>query len=262
MVFARIALLAAVALGATGAVAAGLGDYTAVTYNTQGAKWTDVVRLVPAYDIIALQEAGAHPDMWGKPTTVDSQNCTVGPSQVATFEVLEYTWKYGTGDKSAYVYYLESDAFGHRVNAAFVTKSKASKALVFCPQRDNTSAGTYGRPLLGIILPDNLLYFTTHAGSYGNNQYNDADNIVSAVNLAEAKIDVCWAILGDFNRDPAKLTVPQGARIIRSGKATQQKGGELDYMVAREKNCSEKMAAAVLNGMSSDHFPVAFHAEK
>ena len=69
MTLRRAVMFVAVTLATTSALGAGLRDYSAVTYNTQGAKWSDVFSLVPKYDIVALQEAGAQPTMWGTATT-------------------------------------------------------------------------------------------------------------------------------------------------------------------------------------------------
>jgi hypothetical protein len=72
--------------------------------------------------------------------------------------------------------------------------------------------------------------------------------------------DACWALLGDFNREPELLRqLPKDTQTLNSAQATHQGGGELDYMVALNKNgCSDNISATVLPGMSSDHLPVKF----
>jgi hypothetical protein len=258
----RTLIVATVGLAATGALAAGLQDYSAVTYNSQGAKWSDVVSLVPNYDVVAVQEAGAQPNMWGKATSVAKKQCNDESGHTTHLEVFEYHWSYDTGGKTAYVYFLESDAFGSRVNVAFIVKQKSSSTTILCPARDNTKKGVTGRPILGITMPNGTTYYTMHAGSYGDNHYNDADNIVKEV-TDSASTSGCWAILGDFNRDPKKLNVSSD-RLVNSGMATHMgdAGGELDYMVVPNKKCKGDLSAAVLNGKGSDHAPVAFKGTK
>ncbi len=84
-------------------------------------------------------------------------------------------------------------------------------------------------------MPNHAMYFTMHAGSYGNNQYNDADNIVSAVTKLLKDKSTCWAILGDFNREPEQLKNVTKDQRVNTGQPTHMGDTprELDYMVVR-----------------------------
>src|ERR1700759_5204205 len=52
----------AIAKAVPGALSAGLAYYTVLTYNPQGAKWSNVASLLKTADIVALQEVGSDPD--------------------------------------------------------------------------------------------------------------------------------------------------------------------------------------------------------
>lgn len=267
MTLRRAILFATVGLVTTGALAAGLDDYVMVTYNTQGTKWgTDISSLMlkDAYQVVAVQEAGPKPDMWGTGKVVNTEKCTDSSGHTETFQVLQYAWN--NGKKPAAVFFLNSDTIGHRVNAAFAVDATISptSATIICPQQDNTKKGTPGRPILGITMPNHAMYFTMHAGSYGNNQYNDADNIVSAVtNLLKDK-STCWAILGDFNREPEQLKNVTKDQRVNTGQPTHMGDTprELDYMIVRSQQCRGDLLAERLNGKGSDHIPVGFKTKK
>lgn len=267
MTLRRTILFATAGLVATGALAAGLDDYVVVTYNSQGDKWgTDIstLMLVDHYEVVAVQEAGPKPDdkKWGAPTIEHEEKCQDSSGHTETFQVLHYAWN--NGKKPAYVFFLNSDTIGNRVNAAFAVDARISPiaATIVCPQKDNTTKGTLGRPILGITMPNGAMYFTMHAGSYGKNQYNDADNIVTAVSDLLKDKSTCWAILGDFNRDPKKLKGVNVDQLVNTGKATSMSGSELDYMVVRSKACKGVFFAERLNGKGSDHAPVGFMTKK
>jgi hypothetical protein len=254
----RTVLIAAVGLVGSGALATGLDS--SLTYNSRGAKWSDIQPLLHNHEVIAIQEAGPKPEQFSNATIAYTQKCRDDLGKDQDYNVIEYTWNYQTSGGLGFVYYLESDFLGKRVNAAIVIKDRAIKAGIICPQPDNTKKAATVRPILYVQTAKNKIYYTMHGGSYGDNTYNDADSIVKAVNNQFKKNDgMCWAILGDFNRDPNKLQLPsQDNVIVKTGKATHEKGGELDYMVVRDKDCRGDLNAILETGKSSDHWPVSF----
>jgi len=272
----RQALLAgAVGLVASGALAAGLDHYSVATYNSQGDKWaTDIAILAKKYEVLAIQEVGNEPKVWGNGKQLKKVYCADQSNRLVSFEVKAFTWDRQRAGAS-YVYFLGSNR--ERVNAAFVLQKPlndpANDVAIVCPQPDNTRKEKVGRPILGIKMPEGQMYFTMHAGSYGDNLYNDADNIVEAVSgldVFQKDTSLCWAILGDFNREPdgfsnevknAYPRVNPGQPTHMSGKKGE-KDRELDFMIVRDKKCEGDLVASVPNGYSSDHLPVEFKAGK
>jgi hypothetical protein len=261
----RFALVVAVGLIGSGALAATLDGYTALTYNSQGDKWgTDMLPLSKKYQIVAVQEVGNRPDkVLGTPKEGPKVSCSDALG-TTDYQVLEYTWKNQRDNTHSYVYFLDSHR--QRVNTAFVLQDQLKdfekNTTIVCPQPDNTRNEKVGRPILGITMPNGALYFTMHAGSYGNNKYNDADNILNAVSGLFKKNDKkCWAILGDFNREPTQLTHVSKDQWVNSNEPTtpfSDAPRELDYMIARDKDCKGALVASIVGGRSADHAPVEF----
>ncbi|MGW7413385.1 RICIN domain-containing protein [Streptomyces sp. NPDC054863] len=70
-----------------------------------------------------------------------------------------------------------------------------------------------------------------------------------------------WAVLGDFNLNPAvaaNLNLPADARVYNSGQATHQGGGELDYMISNVETDNWQATVGINRG--SDHWPVYFQS--
>jgi hypothetical protein len=125
------ALLLSVWLSPTPAYAVALEFHTPVTYNMQGgtasyeSKWTDDVKpLSQAHDVVALQEAGTD----APPTSTQIQ---AGQLSGYTFSVSKWDIDTHSGSESRpdyrYVYFLETDPNGHRVNLAIVIRQQADK---------------------------------------------------------------------------------------------------------------------------------------
>jgi len=101
-------------------------------------------------------------------------------------------------------------------------------------------------------------YFTVHGLSGGGGDdgplLTEIDQRVRAWTGANAQ----WTAAGDFNVDPATLraraTFPQNAAIRNTGLATHVNGGELDYVVTSEVNCTVQPLR--LSGATPDHFAV------
>jgi hypothetical protein len=147
---------------------------------------------------------------------------------------------------------METDPNGHRVNLAMVTQHPAD-AVWFVGSTFASSRTSFG------LRFGNTIFFTVHGLSGGG---NDVPGMVNSIADATQRAGRDYAIMGDFNRDPASLDgrLRASAHIYRSGRVTQQSGGELDYMVA-----SRDMGALGLlyqghipGGFSADHYPVEF----
>jgi hypothetical protein len=253
-----VVVLAASCLTAvsTSAQAANLEQHNPVTYNMQGAsqdttpKWSSDIPGLLNHDVIALQEAGPVPPL--DPGGVFSYQGT--HTSASGLRVYHYLRNFGTRTRTNFrhVYFMETDPNGHRVNLAMVTEHPAD-AVWFV---GSTFAGS--RASFGLRF-GNTVFYTVHGLSGGG---NDIPGMVNGIADAMQRAGRDYAIMGDFNRDPASLDgrLRPSAHIYRSGRVTQQSGGELDYMVA-----SRDMGALGLlyqghipGGFSADHYPVEF----
>jgi cytolethal distending toxin subunit B len=240
----------------TPAHAANLEQHNPVTYNMQGAsqdttpKWSSDIPGLLNHDVIALQEAGPVPPL--DPGGVFSYQGTL--ASASGLRVYHYLRNFGTRTRTNFrhVYFMETDPNGHRVNLAMVTQNPADATWFV----GSTFAGS--RASFGLRF-GNTIFFTVHGLSGGG---NDVPGMVNSIADATQRAGRDYAIMGDFNRDPASLDgrLRASAHIYRSGRVTQQSGGELDYMVA-----SRDMGALGLlyqghipGGFSADHYPVEF----
>lgn len=247
-------LLCGVWLCPASAYAVALEFHSPVTYNMQGgtagdqSKWTnDVARLCQTHDVVLLQEAG--------PTPPESSQ-TLSGGQLGGFPLTVARWNIGrSGDARTpdyrYVYFLQTDPSGGRVNLAIVLRQQADQFQL-------AQGGLPGqsRPALGIRL--GAMWFYTVHGLSGSG--NDDRQLLQ--NISSVSSPYYWTAMGDYNRDPSSLTAPSGTRIYSSGQATQINGSELDYAVSNDiVECGSsvtntRVVARRLNGLSADHFPV------
>lgn len=231
---------------------AALENESPVTYNMQGGtgKWSsDIPRLAQGHTVIALQEAGPLP-----PTNnpIGSAFTYVGSVVRSGLTIYNYVRNFGTSTRPRwwYVSFMNTDPNGHRVNLAMAVDGSPDGYLVVPP----VSPGT--RPSFG-VRRGNTWYFTVH-GSAGNNGF-DMPMMVIAVRAAVQNTGSrTFVIMGDFNRDPDAMALPAGGYVYRSGRATQQSAGELDYMVSNR--ALRLYQGRRLDGYSSDHYPVEFGA--
>ncbi|KIZ16767.1 RICIN domain-containing protein [Streptomyces natalensis] len=214
-------------------------------------KWTsDLPQLLARHDIIALQEAGPLParNQEGPFKYVDS-------TMVGDETVYHYTRNFGTRTSpiNRHVYFLETDPRGHRVNLAMVTENRANQIWTVPAQLRSSRAAfglRYGR----------TVFFTVHARSRGHGP--DVPALVRHIDNPVRAAGYDFAILGDFNREPSSLNgrMPANAHIFRSGRVTQQAGGELDYMIASRNmgRLGLRYQGRLFGGLSADHYPVEF----
>lgn len=234
------------------AEAAPLEQHTPATYNMQGAsaetasKWSSDIRdLTAGHDVLALQEAGPVPAL----TPGGSFNYvnTYGNGAGA---VHHYTRNFGTSSRPLLrqVYFLRTDQGGNRVNLAMVTRNQPDE-VVIVPPTFATSRWSFG------LRFGQTVFFTVHALSGGG---NDGPGMVRRIAQFTAQHGWDYAVMGDFNRDPDRWAgqLPQGSFLYRSGQATQQSAGELDYMIA--SRAVQLYEGRRLGGYSSDHYPVDF----
>ena len=242
-----------------------IDDYQIASWNLQGSsastesKWSVSVRQLisgdNAADILAIQEAGTLPAT-ARPTGRRE-------SLSSGLAVEEYIWDLGTRSRpnQVYIYYSASDSRANRVNLALVSNRRADEIIILPPPT------TASRPIIGIrILSD--VFFSIHALSRGG---NDSGAIITSVyEHFRGRMDLNWLILGDFNRDPSRLSIDQSVRshirIIAPSGATQRSGGTLDYAVAGNSDTTGLvtrlsallMLANLRTQIVSDHFPVNF----
>lgn len=248
-------------------VFADINDYKIASWNLQGSsaasesKWSISVRQLitgeSAADILAVQEAGTLPH-----TATQTQRVISSPSGIP---IAEYLWDLGTRSRpeQAYIYYAPVDAGANRVNLAIVSRQQADEVIVLPPPT------SVSRPIIGIRI-GNEAFFSIHALANGG---RDAPAIVSAVfEHFRNRPEITWAILGDFNRNPANLRLDLDLEtrvrttFVAPDVPTQRSGGILDYAIIGSSAGSLRVplltAVLFLAGLRtqlvSDHFPVNF----
>lgn len=213
--------------------------HTIATYNSQGARWSDVRQLSNENDIVAVQEAGSEPSLYGM-ILQQSYNRS-------GYTVHLYRWG------ARYVYWM-SPLGDTRVNLAMVTHTMAHEVYVAPPGR----AGA--RPALGLRFDDDI-YYNVHALATG--AHNEAQELVRQVRNQATSAGRSWTVMGDFNRDPDQgmhtLAAGLGAQVYHTGDATQQSGGELDYMISSRALANYR--GVRMGGRGSDHYPVYFRTQ-
>lgn len=164
----------------------------------------------------------------------------------------------GSRGATYYVYLLNTDPQGHRVNVAFITNQRADAIATAYG-----GAGGAGRPALGLRFGGDI-FWSVHALSNGG---SNAAQLVRAIN--DASVGRNWAAMGDWNRTPDALETQlwnqqQGIagditfyRTRGQETQTQQSGNQLDYMVSNEND--DSLGAGRLQLMASDHYPVMFY---
>ena len=276
------------ALGASVPAQAAITDRPAITWNMQGAatdgqsKWYLGVgnRLIGnGQPVVALQEVGAPPQA---PNNLMPVRYTFGganllaalppslsigdlPNITAARTVLHSQWAYGRSGILHDVYYLQTDAnngawAGGRVNLAIVTPRGADEVAIV-PTPGGAGSNGAVRPALGVRL-GNTWYFSIHASANGGtNAQGLLDNIQAFVNFHDG--DVTGGeeaiVLGDYNRAPTALTIRPTWRVVATGAATQNGGGQLDYGVVIEpagRALPQGLTATSQNIGFSDHDPV------
>ncbi|MFE9250093.1 RICIN domain-containing protein [Streptomyces sp. NPDC007088] len=205
------------------------------TWNMQAGsdRWAGAATLATWQSVVALQEVPLQAPAGALPI----------PS---TDGVEHYRWTVSR-DEVRYLYILRT---GTR-DLGMITSWEADNALVL--------PGVY-RPALALVNEeDDTVYASVHAASGGG---NDAGSLIRLVaDAAYDNVNSNWVVMGDFNRDPAALAAlnpPGGTLIYNSGQATQQSGGELDYMVSNVR--TDNWQATVGGNRGSDHWPVHFNS--
>ncbi|MEV5596535.1 endonuclease/exonuclease/phosphatase family protein [Streptomyces sp. NPDC052496] len=213
-------------------------DRTLATWNVQGsaARWAAVGNLAVKRNVVALQEVSARPP------------ANVGREQKLGPNLSGWKWNVGTNSRPHYrhLFILRHSS----KNLGLVTDwAPASGSVVEIP-------GKY-RPLLCVRDNGNAaLLCSLHASAKGG---GDAATLVkyAAAYAAQNKAR-SWAVLGDYNRAPAKLqqdpALPSAAHLYAPNRATQQSGGILDYLVSNV--VTTKWKAKVLVNKGSDHWAV------
>ena len=179
--------------------AANLEQHNPVTYNMQGAsqdttpKWSSDIPGLLNHDVIALQEAGPVPPL--DPGGVFSYQGT--HTSASGLRVYHYLRNFGTRTRTNFrhVYFMETDPNGHRVNLAMVTEHPAD-AVWFVGSTFASSRTSFG------LRFGNTIFFTVHGLSGGG---NDVPGMVNSIADATQRAGRDYAIMGDFNRDPASL---------------------------------------------------------
>lgn len=235
-----------------------------ITWNLQGANDSDGSKwaIVAAQfikknkaDIVCLQESGwplANPDFMRVyaeyielipyPTRFKGSK---PPDGVNYTQFIWRPFKNGREeDIPIYVFWMETDDDGHRVNLTILSLEKPYYLLYVEPVTVTDTFAT--RPAIGINLgvPN---FFCIHANA--RTKGGDAPRLIETINERYR----VWFAAGDFNKDPDTEWNPAGV-IWPPGSATHDNGSWLDYMVAY----TGFNRGVVLNKQASDHFPVEY----
>ncbi|MEU9779224.1 hypothetical protein [Streptomyces sp. NPDC047968] len=140
-----------------------------------------------------------------------------------------------------------------------------ARSVMFADPQPNTNGTITSstRPSLGVELPTGELMWTVHTSAIGN--HNNADSTLAEIaRISNATPGREFAVLGDFNRIPERLTLPpnSGSVIYRPHVPTQNSGRELDYMVSNGGNLhgwtGSRIESRGVVGSTPDHYPVEF----
>ncbi|GAA1928405.1 endonuclease/exonuclease/phosphatase family protein [Streptantibioticus ferralitis] len=241
-----------------------LEQHRPATYNLQGngggSKWNTSIRQLMAgdgspqslynNDLLALQESGS-PPAGAVPTDRRVQATDGG----ITFTVTEYEWNVGTSSRPVtyYIYFLPQPGAGNdRTSMAIVTHGRADEMNVI-PNRGTGTRGSVG------VRYNNTWFYDIHAASAGPSRARrDALDLITQIQHSVAQTPFDWVALGDFNVDLFSnvFSEQRGMYTYAPTEVTQQSGGQLDFMVTNRH--IDGYGAHRINGMDSDHFPVAF----
>lgn len=227
------------------------------------------------YDVISLQEAGAYPPT---ATTLNEYIYgyyfgTVSNPTYRIARVRELSWNVGTDSRPRilYIYHMAIDQSrpNLRTNLAIISRYRATRVLFLSP-RQNSAATDYGRrPILGATfhtgvngnVPIDRTFYSIHASSYGRNSYNEADNILRAINEWHSPTDI-WVAMGDFNRDqssqggtwPIDIAIPDTVVAVFPTQATQTRGGILDGFFISQAAASDQAFNADIVQLGYPHY--------
>ncbi|MBM7776529.1 endonuclease/exonuclease/phosphatase family metal-dependent hydrolase [Actinokineospora baliensis] len=291
--FPHLVLAAAVALGApvvgaAPAAAQHVTRYTIASWNMQGATyqgrsvWVSsnlqrgVTNLVPAHDIVALQEAGS---LKAVDDAAGRWKCTESVKSLRRARQCAWTVKVGTSRYSRQLYFVETDDRpvgtgdqNSKNNLAFVvdTTEAPVKSWNYIPPIRGEDYYDGDRGLLQLVLADNNVIYTAHA----NANAPAGINIGALIRKAEnANDDVPgatgWVLLGDFNAEPKYIrpALDPWQRLAAPTRATTRKGGlTLDYLIWSDSDQAKGFDAVVFERVApgpgqqygSDHRPVSF----
>jgi cytolethal distending toxin subunit B len=220
--------------------------------------------------ILSLQEAG-YPPLSAQPFSPANFANTGWPYGIGNGpQVNGYTWNRGTSSRPNvnYIYWIDTDPNGHRVNNAIVTRNPADQVISFHPPGAQ-------RAVFGVRF-GNTWYFSVHArsGVSPNSGRNDVPAILQAINAIVAQLPgsstgYTWVALGDWNREPPTLrttTSPiPGAPHVRyffpknnpATFPTTNPQRTYDYYIINRRNLIS-ILAAVLTTIHSDHLPTFY----
>lgn len=245
-------------------------NYSVITWNMQGAfcsgepvsKWLQIRQLIgDGAEIVALQEAGS-------PNAIPSQDQITpfyidNPDNVPE-NLTCYRWDIGTSTRvrTAYIYFLNLDTRGHRVNLAFVSVDEADEVVLL-----RQSVTTLGRPALGIIIGSSI-FFNIHAIS--STRGHDAPALINRIYQYTVDEDISsWMILGDFNQNSTTLEsriaseyslINSSVMAVAQDQPTHYRGGNLDFAVVPRTQQTIFPTIIIPTDLTaySDHIPVAF----
>ena len=223
------------------ATAANADTHRLSTWNMQRAtsRWQYALELSTRSDVVALQEAPVTP-----PAAARALPGNYGAG------ISGYVIPGNRARGERYLFILSqgnNPSLG--VNPAMITS--------WLPDHVLNVDGVYRDALAVVNNADDTMFASIHASATGG---GDSGSLVRRVATAAGTLGLQdWVVMGDFNRDPTTLPalgLPGGSHIYNTGMATQQSGGELDYMVSNV--LTQNWQASRGTAHDSDHWPVTF----
>jgi len=193
-------------------------------------------------EVLAVQEAGSAPAPSWVPTG----------RVFATPNVVEYEFNLRTSSRADIVYVYWATVGQQRNGLAILTRERATEAVQL-----DVGGRFQGRPMMGVRL-GNDWYFNAHALSNGPANANDAVDIIARARafIGNMGLGQDFMVLGDFNRDPARMPPAMQGNIVRADAPTQQGGRELDFAYRARRNNGTYEARR--RGINSDHYMVRY----
>ncbi|GAA2961253.1 hypothetical protein GCM10010483_00460 [Actinokineospora diospyrosa] len=270
------------------AAAAHVTEYTFATWNMQGATYKGrnvwvtspqqrgVASLVPAHDVVALQEAGSLKEI---DDSTSRWKCTASVKSLRHARQCAWPVKLGANTYNRQLYFVESDdrkvgtgEQNSKNNLAFVvdTATVPVKSWDYIPPIRGEDYYDGDRGLLQLVLTDNNVIYTAHANANAPSGINigallrKAEEATYAVPGARG-----WLVLGDFNAEPKYIrpALDPDIRLAAPTRATTRKGDlTLDYLMWSDPDGAKGFDARVFERVApepgqqfgSDHRPVSF----
>ncbi len=226
-----------------------MGDRAVGSWNMHGqtsygeSRWANnaIRGWMDRVHVLALQEAGSAP-----PPGAEWTHRLPGDAGVTEHE---FTLP---GGRHVFIYW--GDTGQQRNGLAFVTRERARDVVQLAVPSDRDNS----RPIIGVQI-DTDWYFTGHARSQGGrvNDYQEMYETARQFMTRQNPLDD-WAFPADFNYGPGYVRPELQNRVIATGEATHDRGGELDFVMLGQPTLTNNTMRLERYNVDSDHAGVLF----